>query len=197
MLSIETILEYLTGHPIAQAFVQWLAKEDADFAADHQRYSDAIDALRRELGDAVTEEIAAIEQQCASDLLFSGVLGLKANLDHFIDPVARNFLDVDDRVYLREETAHRLPVYERAQKERERFYSLLTPAQKEMYEDVITYATHLETVGPKLAHYYGYLLGNVLLPRLTPGYHSDMVLTIQYNAMLAAYLGKDSLPVAL
>lgn len=197
MLSMKTILENLTEHHVVETFVQWMAKEDEDFAVDYQRYTKAMDVLQKELADHVKDEIDAIEQQCASDLLFSGFLGLKANLDNFIDPVARNFLDVDFEAYLREDTAHRLPEYERAQKIRDRFYSLLTPAQKETYEAVITYSSHLETVGPKLAHYFGYLLGNQLLPRVIPGYHSDMVLTIKYNSMLEDYWGKHFLPMAL
>ena len=197
MLSGKTIWEHLTGHSIAQAFIQWLKEESEDFSADHQRYIDAIDTLREELGEAVTDEINAIEQQCASDLLFSGFLGLKANLDNFQNPVARNFLDVDFEVYLREEVAHRLPEYEQAQKKREQFYSQLTSAQREIYEDVSTYTSHLETVGPKLAHYFGYLLGNELLPRIIPGYYVDSVLTIKYNAILEKYMGKHFLPIVL
>lgn len=197
MLSMKTVWETLTDHCLVETFVQWLAKESEDFAADRQKFTEAVDALRKELGDTVTDETNAIEQQCASNLLFSGLLGLKANLDNFIDPVARSFLDVDFEVYLREETAHRLPDYAQAQKVRERFYSLLTPAQKEIYEDVITYTSHLETVGPKLAHYFGYILGNKLLPRVVSGYHSDMVLTVKYNTVLGDYFGKHFLPITL
>lgn len=197
MLSIKTIWEQLTSHSIAQAFIQWLKEESEEFSADHERYINAMKTLSGELGDAVTDEINAIEQQCASDLLFSGFLGLKANLDHFMDPVARNFLDVDFEVYLREEVAHRLPEYVQAQQIRERFYSQLTSAQREIYEDVSTYTCHLETVGPKLAHYFGYLLGNELLPRIIPGYCVDSVLTIQYGAVLGKYMGKYFLPIEL
>lgn len=195
MLWVKTILEHLTSHHIAQAFVQWMAEESEAFSADYQRYIDAIDTLREELGDAVTDEINAIEQQCASDLLFSGFLGLKANLDNFTDPVARNFLNVDFEVFLREEIAHRLPEYEQAQKKRERFYSQLTSVQRETYEDVSTYTSHLETVGPKLAHYWGYILGNELFPRIIPGYYVDSVLTIKYKSMLEKYMGKQFLPI--
>ena len=197
MLSMKTILENLTEHHVVETFVQWMATKDEDFAEDYQRYTEAMDVLQKELGDLAKEEMDAIEQQCASDLLFSGFLGLKANLDNFIDPVARNFLDVDFEVYLREETAHSLSEYEHAQKIRDRFYSQLTSVQKETYEAVITYSSHLETVGPKLAHYFGYILGNQLLPRVIPGYHSDMVLTIKYNSMLEDYFGKHFLPMAL
>ena len=143
----------------------------------------------------VADEINAIEQQCVSDLLFSGFLGIKANLDNFKNPIARNFLDVDFEVYLREEVAHRLPEYEQAQKSREQFYSQLSSAQREIYEDVRTYTCHLETIGPKLAHYLGYLLGNELLPRIIPGYCADSVLTIQYGAVLGKYMGKHFLHI--
>lgn len=197
MLSIKTIREHLTSHSIAQAFIQWLKEESEEFAADHKRYIDAMKTLGEELREAVTDEINAIEQQCASDLIFSGFLGIKANLDNFIDPVARNFLDVDFEVYLREEVAHRLPEYAQAQKSRERFYSRLTTAQREIYEDVSTYTSHLETLGPKLAHYFGYLLGNELLPRVVPGYCADSVLTLRYNAVLGKYMGKYFLPIEL
>ena len=189
MLSGKTIKEHLTSHSIAQAFIRWLKEESEEFSADHQRYIDAMKALSEELGDAVTEEINAIEHQCASNLLFSGFLGLKANLDNFQNPVARNFLDVDFEIYLREEVAHRLPEYEQAQKKREQFYSQLTLTQRETYEDISTYTSHLETVGPKLAHYFGYLLGNELLPRIIPGYCVDSVLTLRYNAVLGKYMG--------
>lgn len=189
MLTMQTILEQLTGRHIVEAFVQQMAEKSEGFAADRQRYIDAMDVLQKELGDAVLEERDAIERQLASDLLFSGFLGLKANLNNFIDPIARNFLDVDFDVYLREETAHRLPEYERAEKSRDRFYSLLSPVQQKIYEDVLTYTSYLETVGPKLAHYYGYLLGNELLPRIVPGYHKDSILTARYTTMLENYFG--------
>ena len=197
MLSTERIMEKLTGHHMVDTFVQWMVQEHEDFAEEYQQYLSAMRTLPREIGASANDEMDAIEQQCASNLIFSCLLGLKANLDNFIDPVARNFLDVDFEVYLREETAHRLPEYERAQKIRDRFYSQLTSVQKETYADVITYTCHLETVGPKLAHYFGYLLGNQLLPRVIPSYHSDMVLTIKYNSMLEDYFGKHFLPIAL
>ena len=189
MLTMQTILEQLTGPHIVEAFVQQMAEKSEVFAVDRQRYIDAMGVLQKELGDAVSEERDAIERQIASDLLFSGFLGLKANLNNFIDPIARNFLDVDFDVYLREEMAHRLPEYERAEKSRDRFYSLLSPVQQKIYEDVITYTSYLETVGPKLAHYYGYLLGNELLPRIVPGYHKDSILTARYTTMLENYFG--------
>lgn len=194
MLTINTVIEQLTGPHMTEAFIQRMIEESEDFASEHRQYIEALDTLQKELGDLVTDEIHAIEQQCASDLLFSGWLGLKANLDNFNDPVARNFLDVDFEIYLREETAHNLPEYRRAQKVRDRFYAQLTEEQKNTYEAVITYTSMMETVGPKLAHYYGFLLGNQLLQRVVPGYHADSVLTMRYTNMINQYFENNFSP---
>ena len=192
MVSTKTFMEKLTGQEAVERFIRWWAEKSEDFAEDHRQYVAAMDMLEKALGEAVTRERAAIVQQCASDLLFCGLLGLKANLDHYTDPVARTFLEADYEVYLQEETAHALPEYTRAQKVRDAFYASLTDAQKEVYEPVTAYTCHLETVAPKLAHYYGYLLGNTLLPRVVPGYHADLTLTRRYTAMLNGYFGIDA-----
>lgn len=122
------------------------------------------------------------------DFFFSGFLGFKANLDHYIDPVARTFLDVDSEVYLREHAAKRLPEYEKAETLRKRFRAVLSPTQLESYDDIAVYANHLEATIPKLAHYLGYLLGNELLPRIVQGYYPDMHMTAQYRRILEGYL---------
>lgn len=194
MITTQTVLDLLTGKGIVDALTAVMAENFEDFAEEQKRYLNTMNTLEEELGNnispSVQDEMRAIQQQTASDLLFSGLLGLKANLDNFINPIARNFLDVDFEIYLREDTAHRLPEYKHAEQVRDRFYSSLSPEQKDQYENVITYVSHLETVGPKLAHYYGYLLGNEILYRVVPGYHPDAVLTIQYSSMLEKYLGK-------
>ena len=191
MLTTKTILKQLTGNHITDAFVQQMVAKSKEFATDHQRYIAAMNFLQKDLGNIVIEEMNAINQQCASDLLFAGFLGLKANLDNFINPISRNFLDTDFEVYLREQTAHTLPEYVKAQQTRNRFYSQLTPTQRETYVAALTYTSHLETVGPKLAHYYGFLLGNELLPRIVPGYHVDSALTMRYTTMLDQYFGES------
>lgn len=91
---------------------------------------------------------------------------------------------MDFGIYLREETAHRLPEYTHAQSVLDQFYTSLSTNQKALYEDVVAYICYLETIAPKLAHYYGYLLGNELFPHIIPGYHMDMPLTAHYRMML-------------
>ena len=121
----------------------------------------------------------AIDAQTASDLLFSAALGLKANLDHFRAPIARTFLEVDPETYLQESVAHSMPQYIEAQK-------ILNTVG--VNDAIIEYTTYLETFGPRLAHYFGYLLGDELLPKIIPGYQPDPLLTNRYQAWLQEYI---------
>ena len=190
MITMQTVLNQLTRKEIYDSLIHFMTEEFEDFAAIQKQYEYTMDVLQTEVGEqAVADAVNAIQQQTVSNLLFSSFLGIKANLDNFINPLSRNFLDVDSEIYLREETAHSLPEYEHAQRVLDQFYTLLSPNQKVLYEDVISYRSYLETTAPKLAHYYGYLLGNELLPRIIPGYHEDMSLTVRYRMMLRDYFG--------
>lgn len=193
MLNVKTFMNQMLGKGMVDELVAVLSENIQDFPQSQKQYLETMDALQAELGDTasptVQEEMEAVEKQTASNLLFSAYLGIKANLNNFINPIGQSFLDVDFDVYLREKIARRLPEYESAQDTMDRFYDQLSPAQRKKYEAVISYTTYLETTGPKLAHYYGYLLGNELLPRLIPGYYADTIQTARYTAMIKEYFG--------
>lgn len=183
MLSVNTFFRKTSYKEIVASLVDAMSANFKDFAEDQARFNKTISLIKN------TETMDAIEQQIGSVLLFSCYLGLKANLDHFIDRIGRTFLDVDPEIYLREAVARRLSDYQNGQCVQERFYSTLSPAQQDRYEDIATYISHLETVGPKLAHFYGYMLGNQLFPHIIPGYGEDTQLTLRYRHMLEDYLG--------
>lgn len=193
MITAQTVLTHLADSCV-DALIRFLSENFADFAQDHQRYIQAADLLRRELDSSISPSVSdmmdSIRQQTASDLLFSGLLGLKANWEHFRDPGAASFLNMDFEEYLQENTAHRLPTYEKAQEVRVRFYRLLSPRQRVVYQDITAYISYLETAGPKLAHYFGFLLGNTLLTQVVPDYCPDADLTQQYRRMLESYFGQ-------
>lgn len=193
MISVNTFFETIGYKEIVVPLVDVMAEKFKDFATDQACLQDTIASLAKELGEgsspSVSEEIEAIYRQVGSSLLFSCFLGFKANYDHFIDPVGRTFLDVDPETYLREDVARQLPDYQNARRVQEQFYAALSPAQQEKYATITTYISHLETVGPKLAHYYGYVLGNQLFPRVIPGYVTDSKLTFRYQNMLEEYFG--------
>ena len=200
MLLERNIFEKISYKEIVTKLVDFLTANSEEFAADRIHFTETISWLETKLGQdaspSAAELVDSVEQQIGSALLFSCCLGVKANLDHFIDPISRTFLDVDPEVYLRENIARQLPDYLQAQHVQEQFYRKLSPKQKEKYDDgITTYICHLETVGPKLAHYYGYLLGNQLFPRIIPGYISDTQLLIQYRYMLEVYCGLNIEPV--
>ena len=175
MIDTKNIMEQLTGQSLSNSLIEFLERHCGDFPEIQAKYQEAI--AQTEEGKKLAEAIVA---QTASDLLFSAALGLKANLDHFRDPIARTFLEVDPEIYLRESVAHSLPQYIEAQKVRNTV---------ETNDDIIGYTTYLETFGPKLAHYFGYLLGDELLPRIVPGYQPDPILTIRYHNWVCGYMG--------
>lgn len=195
MLSVNKFFEKVSYKEIVASLVEVMAENFEDFAEDQARFQETItwfgNELKNEISPSVTDIVDAIEQQIGSIVVFSYFLGLKANWDHFIDPIGRTFLDVDAEIYLREDVAKQLPDYQNAQRVQEQFYAALTPAQQERYEDITAYICHLETVGPKLAHYYGYLLGNHLFPRIVPGYGANVQLTWQYRHVLKNYIGSS------
>ena len=178
MIDTKNIMEQLTGQSLSNSLIEFLERHCGDFPEIQAKYQEAI--AQTEEGKKLAEAIVA---QTASDLLFSAALGLKANLDHFRDPITRTFLEVDPEIYLRESVAHSLPQYIEAQK--------IWDAA-EANDAIIEYTTYLETVGPKLAHYFGYLLGDELLLRIVPGYQPDPLLTIRYRNWVRTYMGMEA-----
>lgn len=185
--------DLLSEKELVDTLIQMLAENFPDFTEERQAYLNAMKALETEPGcgaTSVQEEMAAVRTQTASNLRFCGWLGLKANLDHFLDPAARTFPELEPECYLREEPARRMPDYVRAQEVRDRFRARLSPAGKRIYEDASSYICYLETAGPRLAHYRGWLLGDTLLQKTVPGYHPDTALTERYGRILEDYFGK-------
>ena len=189
MEELEEMIGFLTGPRVAVTFVKKLLEVSAEFREDHKRYVEALAKLRSEHGTFVDEVYLAMMRQCASDLAYAGMLGLKMNLDHFLNPMLPDctWPQIDYSDYLREDVAHSLPAYKNAEAVLEVFYQKLSNDQKPLYDAIAEYQSHLVTVGPKLAHYYGYILGNELLPHFVPGYRSDPLLSLKYTEMLSNY----------
>ena len=193
MKTMENFVEQLTGPGLADALVEQMLEHVEGFREGRKGYEAAIRQLKAAQVDA------AIQKRFTAVLLFSGYLGFQMNLDHFRNAMAPNctWQQLDYNDYLREDLAYRLPEYREADQVLQDFAGSLTEEQEPLYETIMDYESYLATFGPKLAHYYGYLLGDKLLPHLIPGYHPDASLTYKYNLMLANYFGKAFLPVAI
>ena len=189
------IIEYLAGNEIVKEMENYIERNFEDFQEVRRNYVNAIEQLENELDHndlSYSQTLAeAIEQQVASVMLFSGALGVKANLDHFLYPMGKTVLDVDFDVFLNERIAVRLPEYEKAQTVVESYLKKIPPERNDIYEAIIEYVSYIETVGPKLTNYFGFALGDEILFRVVPGYHPDRMLTERYFAVLVNYFGRE------
>ena len=186
------VLDNFLGKDIVNALIETLYNQTEDFPEIHQKYMAAIEKLREQLGpDAkhdIDKYVVAIEMKCSALLFFAGMLGLKMNYEHFMNPMAPTAVwkqvDFDD--FLRVELAYNMPLYKAASRYIQSFpYEI----PDELDEAISEYETDLETCGLKLAHYYGYLMGNDLLRHSVPGYQPDISLALQYKHMLEQYFG--------
>lgn len=186
-----TILNQLDKNKIMESLIYIIEENFEDFPQIHHKCLEAMDSLQASLDEAtIQKEKDAICQQISSVALFSAVLGIQANYQYFANSVSGYFLNTDPEVYLRENIAHSLPDYTAAQQARNCFYDSLTPPQRKIYHSITEYVCYLETVVPKLAHYWGYLLGNELFPRIVPGYQPNMAFTIQYCIRFESFFGQ-------
>lgn len=187
MKTMKNTLEKVTKELLVEPLLNFMTERNEDFAEDAKKYKDALISLENKLSTKEFEE--AIFRQTVCMVLFSGWLGFKANRDHFEDPVARTFLEVDIETYLQEHILQQIPEYKNAQEMIRWLLSRLSQEQEEAHEAIVEYISHLETIVPKLAHYFGYLLGNELLPKVLPGYAEDTKMTVKYERILGEYMG--------
>jgi hypothetical protein len=104
------------------------------------------------------------------------------------------FLKMDYEDFHRERRMATLPQVQHALKTINAFHEALRKCpgfNHELTEGITSYITYLETVGYKLAHYFGFIFADQFLEHVIPGYRSDMVTTMQYERELEDYLGLD------
>ena len=196
MISKMQFMNSVLGKPVVDAMVQTLYNQSNDFPAIYEAYLAAVEKMHAVLGPDAKHEIqkyvTAIEQMASSNLYYAGMQGLKMNYEHFINPMTPNCtwpqVDYDD--YLRPHMADQLPLYETAYRFKRKFEKQLPEELREAEEAVCSYETALECSGMKLAHFYGYLMGNELLYHCIPGYRPDSVLDYKYTHMIEKYFGK-------
>lgn len=196
MITKTQVMESLIGKPVVDAVIETLYNQDDNFPEIYRQYLSAIEHLHAVLDtdskQAIRKYMVAIDQMCASNLFHAGVQGLKMNYEHFINPMMPNctspHVDYDD--YLRPHIADTLPLYRSAYQYKEQFQKQLPKELDDTISAVIGFECAMECSGMKLAHYYGYLAGNELLRHCIPGYHSDIVLDINYTRMMEQYFGK-------
>ncbi len=187
----ERVIDDLLGQRIVDAMVTTLYNQCAAFPKVHNQYLDAIEKLRARTSTPqnVDRLRVALDQQGSALIFWAAIQGIAMNYQHYINPFVPNCtweqFDFDD--YLRIDLASSMPLYRSAEKYIDNFRKSLIDSHDDLWEAISSYRVYLELDGMRLAHYYGYLAGNSLLPHCIAGYHSDPTLDFAYRHMLETH----------
>ena len=199
MYTVKSLMNQFTSPEVVlQNVSDTLRKVDPEFIQEERQYYETIGVLRDAIGNStsptVDEYIAAVEAEICAELVYVAWLGFQQNIDCFNNPVNTMFLKMDYEDFHRERRMGTLPQVQHALKTINAFHDVLRSLPEDKHsltEKITSYITYLETVGFKLAHYFGFIFANRFLEHVIPGYCRDMVTTMQYERELEDYLGLD------
>ena len=193
MKTIEDIKYLMVGKGLITELADLLRANDEEFAESEKNYLAAVEILRKELpsGSSPTldDYLAACESDVISAVAYAGYLGFRVNLENFHHPIGINFVRLDTIDYLKGHLFGHFPVNYRNAQVREAFSKSLPVAFKQLHDYIQDYFTHMECAGPKLAHYAGYIIGNLILPWVEPGYREDACQTMAFAAETKKFMG--------
>lgn len=192
MIHKTMLLDNLLGQGIVDALIETLYNQVSDFPDTYQQYQSAIQKLHSLPGTETPRfgktYAAAIEQRCAALLTYAGAQGLKMNYEHFHNPLLPTCVwpQIDFDAFLSIDQAYSMPLYQTASVYNHDFRKRIP---EEISDAIMDYESAIEVYGTKLAHFYGYLLGNDLLMHCVPGYRPDNCLKFRYQHLLEEYFG--------
>ncbi len=195
MTPLSQFADQLTGPTIIHHLADTLRKTTEDFQVSDAKYHTAVDKLRATLPESyfptLDAYLAAAETDIQARLVYAGYNGFLANLANFRQPFGLDFTKYDFFDIVKDHIIGHFPVNYEAATVKAAFVRSLPENCKRFLEDISNYYIHLECIGPKLAHYAGYLIGNQLLPWVEPGYREDHHQTSLYALEIKRYLGTE------
>ena len=199
MHTVKSLMNQFTSPEVVLQNVSNALRQIApDFVKEERQYYESIGVLKDTLGasmkPSVDEYIAAIEKEISAELVYVAWLGFQQNIECFNNPINTMFLKMDYEDFHRERRMATLPQVQHALKTINAFHDVLRTCSgfnHELTEGITSYITYLETVGYKLAHYFGFIFADQFLEHVIPGYRNDTVTTMQYERELEDYLGLD------
>lgn len=162
-----------------------LSRLDPNFEEIHGAYLSAVETLKAIHPKETKNYLHASNTALSQELLYLFCAGLQLNAECFYHPANARILEMDFEVIHQEYQMESMPVIIQA------YTQASTAAQLLPTEDltpICDYFAYWETVGWKLAHLLGYLLGNQLFVYLIPGYIPNQFTTIYYRKKLSDYL---------
>lgn len=197
MRTIETVMHQLTdAKTIMRDMKDTLRKIDPSFPEAEAGYCKAAAALEQEIGDSVSPSadkyLGAMEENFAFSLIFIGWQGFQLNLEIFRNPVNALLLGRSHEELHQERRLGAISATENARRTICAFHEAVKQLPEDLRnltDDISAFYAYLETIGYKLAHHFGFRLGNEFLHHVIPGYTRDDVHTGLYTLELQQHLG--------
>ena len=189
MITAQDVLSNLFSVSMITELSNWLAEKDLDFPPVQATYRSAAKILVSQQGKEAEAFLSAQDQQIISDLRYSAYLGFQANLANFRCPGGNHFVAQGSDHFLREYIMYSLPGRVSHDITITAFQARYGQSAEPQLEAIQNYYIYLETVGPKLAHYWGYVFANHFLSSVEPGYVCDGAQTSIYTMELSRELG--------
>ena len=189
MITVQDVLSNLLSVSMITELSNWLAEKDLDFPPVQAAYQDAAKILVSQLGKEAEAFLSAQDQHIISDLRYSAYLGFQANLANFRCPGGNHFVAQGSDHFLREHIMYSLPGRISYDTIIAAFQTRYGRSAELQLDAIQNYYIYLETVGPKLAHYWGYVFANHFLSLVEPGYICDGTQTSIYTMELSRELG--------
>ena len=196
MYTVKSILTQVTDSELVfQNIMETLRTVDPSFEEEHRQYLHSVDtlmnSLRTEDSTKVMGYIAAKEKAFCSEMIYIAWLGFQQNIACFRNPINTEFLKLDYETIHRENSFQSLPNILSALSAINDFDCSLRSLPDDIQNiamGITDFFSYLETVGFKLAHYFGFAFADRFLGHIIPGYTPDSATTTQYAMMLQEYL---------
>ena len=196
MYTVKSILTQVTDSELVfQNVMETLRTVDPSFEEEHRQYLHSVDtlmnSLRTEDSTKVMGYIAAKEKAFCSEMIYIAWLGFQQNIACFRNPINTEFLKLDYETIHRENSFQSLPNILSALSAINDFDCSLRSLPDDIQNiamGITDFFSYLETVGFKLAHYFGFAFADRFLGHVIPGYTPDSATTTQYAMMLQEYL---------
>ena len=196
MYTVNSVFTQITDSTsVFQNIMDTLRMVDPSFEDEHRQYIHSVDTLMDSLcGEdsvKVPEYIAAKENAFCSEMIYIAWLGFQQNIACFRNPINTEFLKLDYETIHRENSFQSLPNILSALSAINGFDCSLRSLPDDIQNiamGITDFFSYLETVGYKLAHYFGFVFADRFLGYVIPGYAPDTATTMQYAMMLQEYL---------
>lgn len=197
MNTVHSLVNHLISPQTVMSKVKSILREvDSDYEKEEQAFIEACTIFVSGIDDSISIStktyLEALDAEMASDFIFVIGRGFKLNLDIHNNPVNALALKLDYEDLHEERKMHMMPASRKASKITYAFLEELRASHRDKLDlltGIDSYYNYLRTIGYKVAHYYGFLLADQLLPHLIPGYYADSVYVSTYGLILHNDIG--------